>query len=149
MAKEKLPHYSEKKGAWTGGATRTLYSFRDKRTGNVQVRPGQGAKGLFYMGPDVDVDVATRELAEKHWQNPLHAGWTVKEPSKTELVKEIADAAVGRFVLFEIPALVGKHSQDAGTRTIRGKVVRIMPSGDFEIRAVEGGYYTIDPRKTR
>lgn len=57
---------------WVGLDGRTLYAFTDKRTSSVVVRPGNQTGGI---GPEVDVRVATRAEAEKHWQSPLHAGW--------------------------------------------------------------------------
>jgi hypothetical protein len=74
-----LPHYDERRG-WTGGDTRTLYTFTDRRTGTVGVHPGGGAgKRLLMRWGPADVRVATRAEAEEHWQRPLHAGWKVRE----------------------------------------------------------------------
>lgn len=69
-----LPRYSERRG-WTGGSSSVLYAFQDRRTGKVSVRPGRSVGGI---GPEVDVRVATRAEATKHWQDPLHSGWKVK-----------------------------------------------------------------------
>lgn len=99
---QKLPKYTAERG-WRGGDSHTLYSFRDKRTGHVVVRPGntRGADPAFRrlsgsfkgVGPEVDVNVATRGEAEEHWQHPLHAGWKVREEyeigSETEHYKDL------------------------------------------------------------
>jgi hypothetical protein len=69
-----LPHYDKRKGMWRGGDTRTLYAFTGHRTGQTVVYPGGPA---INMGPEVTVRVASREEAERLWQNPLHVGWTV------------------------------------------------------------------------
>jgi len=73
-----LPRYDDRRG-WTGGDSRTLYAFTDRRTGRVAVYPGGGAgkKLLMRVGPEADVRVATRPEAEELWQSPLHAGWKV------------------------------------------------------------------------
>lgn len=65
--------YSERKG-WTGADARTLYAITDKRTGTIEVLPGDQLGGV---GPVVTIRVATRIEAEYGWQRPLHAGWTV------------------------------------------------------------------------
>lgn len=83
--KVSLPRYDEKRG-WTGGDSRTLYMFTDRRTGTRDVHPGGGGAGkklLMHWGPEADVRVATRSEAETHWQNPLHAGWNVDENPTT------------------------------------------------------------------
>ena len=69
-----LPRYSDKRG-WYGGAKKTLFTFVDKRTGSVTVRPVHDTRSI---GPEVTVRVATRAEAEKHWQYTLHSGWKVK-----------------------------------------------------------------------
>ena len=45
---------------------------------------------------------------------------------------------VGQFVRFPVFTLHG-----AGTQA--GTVKRIMPNGDIEIKAQQGGYYTLHP----
>jgi hypothetical protein len=74
----RLPRYDEKRG-WIGGDSRTLYAFTGRRTGAVEVYPGGGSgkKLLMHWGPEADVRIATRDEAERLWQNPLHAGWKV------------------------------------------------------------------------
>ena len=67
--------YSETQG-WNGGDTRTLYAITDKRTGGIVVRPGGAMLGI---GPAVDIEVATRFIAEQLGQKPLHSGWRVLE----------------------------------------------------------------------
>ncbi len=69
-----LPRYDERKGAWRGGDGRTLYAFIGHLTGHMVVRPGGQVTN---MGPEVTVRVATRDEAERLWQNPLHVGWRV------------------------------------------------------------------------
>lgn len=78
-ARSRLPTYDERKG-WTGGDSRTLYAFTDRRTGGVTILPGPGAQGITAIGPEVTVRVATRAEAEEGWQSPLHRGWTVRNP---------------------------------------------------------------------
>jgi hypothetical protein len=76
-----LPRYNAKKGGWTGGDTRTLYRFDGGDDGEKawwRVSPGQGTRGVIVHGPNTRVRVATKAEAEEKWQNPLHAGWTVK-----------------------------------------------------------------------
>lgn len=77
-----LPRYSAKKGGWTGGDPRTLYTFSGGGSGEGawwRVAPGMGARGgAIVHGPDTRVRVATRAEAEEKWQSPLHAGWNVK-----------------------------------------------------------------------
>jgi hypothetical protein len=71
----RMPRYNATHG-WTGGDSKTLYTFTDKRTGYITVKPG----GTFYVktvGPEHTVRVATRDEAEAKWQSPLHAGWNV------------------------------------------------------------------------
>lgn len=83
--KTALPRYTEQHG-WTGGDSRTLYAFTDRRTGKVGVYPGGGsskAKLLMHWGPEADVRIATRSEAEEHWQNPLHVGWKVASGEHT------------------------------------------------------------------
>lgn len=79
-----VPSFRPKAGTWTGGDSHTLYAFidptRPSASGepHVVVRPGGGTKASSMMkgiGPDAKVRVATKEEAEKLWQNPLHAGW--------------------------------------------------------------------------
>lgn len=82
MAKKAdLPRYTEKHG-WVGGDSRTLYAFTDRRTGQVAVYPGGGAKKklLMHVGPEADVRIASRSEAEELWQSPLR-GWTVADGS--------------------------------------------------------------------
>lgn len=72
------PAFRSKLGRWTGGDSRTLYAFTDERTGQTVVRPGGATKvstSMNGIGPDAKVRVATRDEAEKLWQNPLHEGW--------------------------------------------------------------------------
>lgn len=80
IRKAPLPQYSERRG-WVGGDSRALYAFTDKRTGTVHVHPG-GGKGKKLLrgvgGPEQRVRLATRAEAQKHWQDPLHAGWKVR-----------------------------------------------------------------------
>lgn len=72
----KLPRYDERRG-WHGGDSRTLYAFTDARTGRTVVRPGH-VSAMRDVGPAVSsIRVATRDEAERLWQSPLHAGWTV------------------------------------------------------------------------
>ena len=52
----------------------TGHGQRVARTGEVFVRPGGG---VINVGPEVTVRMATRDEAEREWQNPLHAGWKV------------------------------------------------------------------------
>lgn len=73
--KTKLPKYSDKRG-WYGGDEYALYCFEDNRTGRIKVSPVYCAGGI---GPEVSVRVATREEAEKYWQNPLNPSWKVTE----------------------------------------------------------------------
>ena len=72
-----LPKYSAKKGGWTGGDTRTLYTFSSPSGSWWRVAPGMGAKGTINHGPDTIVRVATQAEAEEKWQKPLHSGWNV------------------------------------------------------------------------
>jgi hypothetical protein len=67
------PTYSKRKG-WTGGMGTALYAITDKRTGKVQVRPGDWMAGI---GPEVTIRVATRAEAETLWQSPLSPSWIV------------------------------------------------------------------------
>lgn len=67
--------YDAKRG-WVGGMGTALYAVTDKRTGVLQVRPGDWMAGI---GPEVDIRVATKVEAETHWQNPLHTGWIVAD----------------------------------------------------------------------
>jgi hypothetical protein len=69
-----LPRYDQRKGSWTGGDTRTLYTFADPATGRVWVVPGGY---LMLYGPQATVRVSSRDEAEEHWQSPLHEGWRV------------------------------------------------------------------------
>lgn len=70
-----LPRWNDKRG-WTGGDTRTLYAFTDKRTGRVVVYPGGSvSRGV---GPEMTVRVATRAEAQQRWQDPLNPGWKVE-----------------------------------------------------------------------
>lgn len=89
-----LPQYSERRG-WVGGDNRTLYAFTDKRTGAVGVHPGggRGKKLLMHWGPEAKVRVATRAEAEKHWQKPLHPGWTTLGRSSQPFARLAVDAA--------------------------------------------------------
>lgn len=89
-----LPQYSEKRG-WVGGNNRTLYAFTDKRTGAVAVHPGggPGKKLLMHWGPEARVRTATRAEAEKHWQKPLHPGWTTLGRSSPPFARLAVDAA--------------------------------------------------------
>jgi len=74
--RQKMPRYDARKGVWRGGDSRTLYAFIGHRTGQVFVRPGGD---VINVGPEVTVRMATRDEAEREWQNPLHAGWKVVE----------------------------------------------------------------------
>jgi hypothetical protein len=88
--KTTLPRYTEQHG-WTGGDSRTLYAFTDRRTGKVGVHPGGGsskAKLLMHWGPEADVRIATRSEAEDLWQRPLHVGWNVAESSSAHATKK-------------------------------------------------------------
>lgn len=67
--------YNAKRG-WTGLMGTALYAIIDKRTGALQVRPGDYMTGI---GPEVDIRVATRGEAETHWQSPLSPGWIVAD----------------------------------------------------------------------
>lgn len=67
--------YDARKG-WQGGMGTALYAVTDKRTGAIQVRPGDWFAGI---GPEVTIRVATRDEAERLWQSPLHSGWIVAE----------------------------------------------------------------------
>jgi len=78
---KKLPHYSEKTTRWVGGDSHTLYLFTDKRTHAQSVVPGH-RDSLRKLGPELTVRVATRQEAERHWQNPLHSGWKVEEEAR-------------------------------------------------------------------
>lgn len=69
----RLPKYSDRRG-WRGGDSHTLYTFEDKRTGQLSVRPGGGVRDI---GGEVHVRVATRAEAKKHWQEDLHPGWKI------------------------------------------------------------------------
>lgn len=83
--KVSLPRYDERRG-WTGGDSRTLYAFTDRRTGSVDVHPGGGGAGkklLMHSGPELTVRVASRSEAEELWQRPLHVGWKVAEGGDT------------------------------------------------------------------
>lgn len=73
-----MPKYNAKKGVWIGGDSRMLYTFSDPDTGRWMVRPGAGPTGkITDVGGRALVRVATKAEAEREWQNPLHAGWTV------------------------------------------------------------------------
>lgn len=65
--------YSEKRG-WAGFEPRRIYVIIDRRTGVTKARPGDQLSGI---GPEVIIRPASKEEAEKHWQNPLHGGWIV------------------------------------------------------------------------
>ena len=102
-----------------------------------------------HLGPSRDdllLAIESHGLATADSGGIAAAGWSYKKPV-AELRREMSDTVVGKFVRFEIPALVGKFSQDAGTRTIRGRVTRVLENGNLEVRAVEGGYHKVDPRK--
>jgi len=70
----RLPRYDEHKGVWRGGDARTLYAFTSLLTGHTFVLPGGRTHNI---GAEVTVRIATRDEAERLWQNPLHSGWTV------------------------------------------------------------------------
>jgi hypothetical protein len=93
--KTSVPRYDDRRG-WTGGDSKTLYTFTDRRTGTVGVHPGGGGAGkklLMHWGPEVDVRVATRAEAEEHWQRPLHAGWRVLESGAHHATKKYGPKA--------------------------------------------------------
>lgn len=80
MKKNTLPSYSELRGSYVGGDTRTLYAFTDSLTGRTIVRPGGGSRGNVTGGPGggpCTVAIATREQAIALWQSDLSAGWVV------------------------------------------------------------------------
>lgn len=72
-----LPRFDMRKKVWVGGDSRTLYAFTGDITGEIVVRPGWPGRVLLNEGPGMTVRVATRDEAERLWQNPLHPGWTV------------------------------------------------------------------------
>lgn len=85
-----LPRYTEQRG-WFGGDSRTLYAYTDRRTGKVEVYPGEWPPQGW--GPEANVRVATRAEAEEHWQNPLHAGWKVAESGAAHATKKYGPKA--------------------------------------------------------
>lgn len=81
IVKARLPRWNPKKG-WTGGDSKALYAFTDKRTGRVKVAPGTGDGFVQWQvgGPEQTVRLATRAEAQRLWQKPLHKGWKVSCP---------------------------------------------------------------------
>lgn len=71
-----LPTFSEKKGGWIGGDTRTLYTFSAPHWTDIVVRNGQGARGITSLG-NGKVRVATQAEARKHWSADLDPSWVV------------------------------------------------------------------------
>lgn len=114
-----------------GGDNRTLYAFTDKRTGSVGVFPGggRGKKLLMHWGPEAKVRVATRAEAEKHWQKPLHRGWTTLGRSSTAPFARLAvdaTAAARRGDCATARALASQMLYKARTPKERNALVRVQ-----------------------
>lgn len=127
-----LPSYG--KNGWSGGDSRTLYTFRDKRTGSVTVRPGGDARGV---GPECDVRVATKAEAEAHWQNPLHSGWKTEHSSM--------DRSEGTTM-----AKVGDRYYNSGDHANNPEemvVVADVGGGYFKLRGTKSGRETTVPKE--
>ena len=74
--------------------------------------------------------------AQDSWARIKRSG--VRSPA--QLDREIASAlhSVGATVRIKIPSVMGK-------RSVGGRITRVMPNGDLEIRSTQDGYFVVAP----
>lgn len=121
-----IPKYDSKRG-WTGGDSRVVYAFTDRRTGVTKVAPVQHAESI---GPEVEVRPATRMEA---WDNDYKSsGWkNLDSEFPDPMKKQSDDDPHGENLTKLVAAKKGKREpkQQSVETGARGGRFYITPSG--------------------